>query len=195
MNSVIVEDPKRQRLVFFSIAFASFMVNVDTYIVNISLPTLARYFHAPASDVSWVVLSYQLAVTSLLLIFGKLGDRIGLKKVFLAGFTMFTASSVLCGCAPTLFILVLARFIQGIGASMLYALTPAMIPRFLPEKIRGPAFGALATATLRRRYQNAVRHGLLRCSIALVPASRRSLAWVPWDRTGPGGRCARCPKN
>jgi EmrB/QacA subfamily drug resistance transporter len=147
MSSVVVTDQKRQRIVLFSIAFASFMVNVDTYIVNISLPTLARYFQATAADVSWVILSYQLAVTSLLLIFGRLGDRVGLKKIFILGFALFTVTSLLCGLSPCLWVLVCARFLQGIGASVLYALTPAMIPRFLPEKVRGPAFGALATAT------------------------------------------------
>lgn len=146
-SSFVSEDIRRQRMILFSVAFASFMVNVDTYIVNISLPTIARAFGASTGDVSWIVLSYQLTITSLLMIFGKLGDRLGLKRVFIWGFGLFTLSSLFCGISPNLEILVLSRFIQGIGASVLYALTPAMVPRFLPEKVRGPAFGSLATAT------------------------------------------------
>lgn len=146
-ESFVSEDNRRQRLILFSVAFASFMVNVDTYIVNISLPTIAHAFGASTGDVSWIVLSYQLTITSLLMIFGKLGDRLGLKRVFIWGFGLFTLSSLFCGISPTLDILVLSRFVQGIGASVLYALTPAMVPKFLPGKMRGPAFGTLATAT------------------------------------------------
>lgn len=146
-SSLVAREPGRQRIILFSIAFASFMVNVDTYIVNISLPTISRYFNVSAPEVSWVVLAYQLTITSFLLVMGRLGDQRGLKKVFLLGFGIFTASSLLCGLAPNLGLLVLGRAIQGIGASMLFALTPAMIPRFLPAEKRGSAFGTNATLT------------------------------------------------
>lgn len=122
------------------------MVNVDTYIVNISLPTIASAFQTDTSNVSWVSMSYQLTVTGFLLIFGRLGDRVSIKKVFMFGYGLFTLSSLLCGLSNSLWALVLSRAIQGVGASVLYALTPAMVPRFLPENMRGPAFGALATA-------------------------------------------------
>lgn len=145
MDSIVVEDKKRNRMILFSIAFASFMVNVDTYIVNISLPVIAKFFNVGTGNIAWVVLSYQLTVTSLLLVFGRLGDKIGLKKVFILGFVLFTISSAMCGYSPSLLFLIISRAIQGIGASVLYALTPAMVPKFLPEKMRGPAFGTLAT--------------------------------------------------
>jgi len=100
-SDLIIKDKKRQKRIIFSIAFVSFMVSVDAYVVNISLPTISKYFRVGTGEVSWVVLSYLLAVTGTLLIFGKLGDRIGL--------------------------------------------TPAMIPKFLPETMRGTAFGYYAT--------------------------------------------------
>lgn len=146
MNSTITTDPRTQRLILLSICFASFMVNLDTYIVNISLPGIAQYFNATPKEVSWVVLGYNLTVASLLIIMGRVGDRLGLKRVFLLGFGLFTISSVMCGIAPTMLVLILGRCIQGIGASMLYAMTPAMVPKFLPASMRGPAFGTLATA-------------------------------------------------
>lgn len=136
----------RGGLILFSIAFATFMVNADSYIVNISLPTIAGYFKSDTEAVSWVVMSYQLTVTALLLVFGTLGDRLGIRRLFLGGYLVFTFSSLLCGLSPTLGVLVASRALQGVGASVLYALTPAMVPRYLPPEQRGPAFGALATA-------------------------------------------------
>jgi len=135
----------RHGLILFSIAFATFMVNVDSYIVNISLPTISAYFKAGTAAVSWVVMSYQLTVTGLLLVFGTLGDRIGIKRLFMVGYGLFTVSSLLCALSPTLGWLVTGRALQGIGASVLYALTPAMVPKFLPAEMRGTAFGTLAT--------------------------------------------------
>lgn len=132
--------------ILFSIAFATFMVNADSYIVNISLPVIAGYFKVGTEAVSWVVMSYQLTVTALLLVFGTLGDRIGIKRLFMLGYAVFTLSSLFCAISPSLGWLVASRALQGIGASVLYALTPAMVPRYLPPEQRGPAFGALATA-------------------------------------------------
>lgn len=134
------------RLILFSIAFATFMVNADSYIVNISLPVISGYFKADTEAVSWVVMAYQLSVTALLLVFGTLGDRLGIKRMFMVGYGVFTLSSLFCALSPTLAWLVAGRVLQGVGASVLYALTPAMVPRYLPPEMRGPAFGALATA-------------------------------------------------
>lgn len=134
------------RLILFSIAFATFMVNADSYIVNISLPVISGYFKADTEAVSWVVMAYQLSATALLLVFGTLGDRLGIKRLFMAGYGVFTLSSLLCALSPSLGWLVAGRVLQGVGASVLYALTPAMVPRYLPPEMRGPAFGALATA-------------------------------------------------
>jgi len=134
------------KLILFSIAFATFMVNADSYIVNISLPTIATYFKVDTEAVSWVVMSYQLTVTALLLVFGTMGDRIGIKRLFMLGYGIFTISSLTCAISPSLGWLVASRALQGAGASILYALTPAMVPRYLPPEQRGPAFGALATA-------------------------------------------------
>lgn len=137
-TSAEAENQGRYRRILFSIAFASFMVNVDTHIVNISLPTIAAEFNADTSRVSWVSLSYQLTVTGLLLFFGRMGDKVSIKSLFLFGYGLFTLSSLLCGIVNSLEALVAARALQGVGASVLYALTPAMVPRFLPANMRGP---------------------------------------------------------
>lgn len=139
-------DSRRHNLILFSIAFATFMVNLDSYIVNISLPAITAWFHTDTASATWVIVSYQLTVTGLLLAFGVLGDRIGIRRFFLFGYGVFTISSLVCALSGTLGWLVAGRALQGVGGAVLYALTPAMVPKFLPPSMRGAAFGMLATA-------------------------------------------------
>lgn len=129
-----------------STAAASFMVNLDTYIINVSIPAIARDLSASTADVSWVVMSYNLMVVSLLLICGKLADKIGLKKLFITGYILFTISSLLCALSQNLPQLIISRVIQGIGASVLYAMPQAMIGKFMPKEERGKGFGYSASA-------------------------------------------------
>jgi EmrB/QacA subfamily drug resistance transporter len=146
MDESSLISPSQQRWILISIAFTSFIVALDTYIVNVSLPAIARYFNVGTSDVVNVMVAYLLVITSTLLLFGKLGDRFGFKKFFVLGFCVFTAGSLLCGISPTLGILIGARCLQGIGGAMLYAIGTAMIPRHLPEHRRGFAFGITSTS-------------------------------------------------
>ena len=136
----------KSTILIYTISFASFMVNLDTYVVNVALPSITNSFGASTSDISWTVMSYNLMVVSLLLIFGKLGDTIGLKKLFIIGFGIFTISSLMCGISSSVLMLIVSRFLQGVGAAILYALPQAMIAKYLPQKSRGMAFGILAGA-------------------------------------------------
>lgn len=129
-----------------STAAASFMVNLDTYIINVSIPAIANDLNVSKADISWVVISYNLMVVSLLLICGKLADRIGLKKLFVSGFIIFTVSSLFCALSQNLVQLILSRIIQGLGASILYAMPQAMIGKFMPKEERGKGFGYSASA-------------------------------------------------
>lgn len=129
-----------------STAAASFMVNLDTYIINVSIPAIAADFLVSKADVSWVVMSYNLMVVALLLICGKLADRIGFKKLFITGFVLFTLSSLMCALSQNILQLTMARVVQGIGASILYALPQAIIGKFLPVEKRGMGFGLSASA-------------------------------------------------
>lgn len=136
----------QQHRILASIAFATFIVSLDIYIVSISLPTIAHHFDVGTSDVAHVMLAYLLVLSSTLLVFGKLSDRFGFRKVFSLGFCLFTIGSFSCGVSPTLEMLVCSRCLQGLGGAMLCAVGPAMIPRYLPQQHRGWAFGINSTA-------------------------------------------------
>lgn len=129
-----------------STAAASFMVNLDTYIINVSVPAIASDFGISKADVSWVVMAYNLMVVALLLICGKAADRFGLKKLFVGGFVLFTISSLGCALSENILELTAARVFQGIGASILYALPQAIIGKFLPVEKRGKGFALNASA-------------------------------------------------
>ena len=132
-------------LLIYTISFASFMVNLDTYVVNVALPDILKDFNSNTSNISWIILGYNLMVVSLLLVFGKLGDRIGVKKLFNIGFIVFTISSLFCGISNSVLFLILSRMVQGIGASILYALPQAMIAKYVPSDKKRLAFGILAS--------------------------------------------------
>jgi EmrB/QacA subfamily drug resistance transporter len=149
MDSYIVQDRVRQRWIIFTTCFASFMCVLDAFIVNISLPTIAHTFNAGTTEVARIVIVYLLVLTSTIPFFGKLGDRIGLTKVFAVGFVVFTLGSLLCGTSISINMLILSRCIQAVGGAMLSAVPAAIIPRFLPAEIRGVSFGAFSiTAAL-----------------------------------------------
>jgi EmrB/QacA subfamily drug resistance transporter len=131
-----------------SVAFAAFMTKLDTYIVNITLPTIARYFNVGTSDASHTVIVYLVVGTSTLLFFGRLGDRFGLRKIFLWGYGLFTVGSLLCAVSCSILMLIGSRLIQGLGGAMLISSGFAIIPKFLPANKTGWAFGILSTSAM-----------------------------------------------
>ena len=146
MTDTIVQGSGKIRWIIFSIAFATFMCTLDNYIVNISLPTIARVFNIDINMVSLVVISYLLIMTGTILLFGKLGDRLGLVRVFITGYIIFVIGSLLCGISSSITMLVISRCIQGLGGSILYSIPSALIPKYLPATMRGMAFGIITTS-------------------------------------------------
>lgn len=142
-----VNENSRDALIIFSVALATFMARLDSYIVNVSLPTMARYFDSSLSDISRVVFIYVLAAASTLLLFGKLADRTGLRRLFLWGYILFTAGSLLCGISGSLNMLTISRFVQGLGSSMLAATSLAILTRHIPQEKSGKAFGIFTSAS------------------------------------------------
>ncbi|HYD40392.1 MAG TPA: MFS transporter [Anaeromyxobacter sp.] len=121
------------------------MSSLDTSIAAAALPTLARAYGASFQDVQWVVLSYLLAITTLIVGVGRLGDIVGRRRLLLAGILLFTAASALCGGAPNLWVLVIARALQGLGAAAMMALTVAFVGDAVPRERTGSAMGLLGT--------------------------------------------------
>jgi EmrB/QacA subfamily drug resistance transporter len=117
------------------------MAFIDATVVNVALPTLQATFHATVVDVQWVVESYGLFLSSLILAGGALGDLFGRRRVFLVGVGIFAAASAACGLAPNIRALVIARCMQGLGAALLVPGSLAIISASFEEKSRGQAIG------------------------------------------------------
>ena len=128
-----------------SLSAAMLLSSLGTSIANVGLPTLAQAFHASFQAVQWVVLAYLLAITTLIVSVGRLGDITGRRRLLLAGIFLFTAASVLCGVAPTLGLLIAARAVQGLGAAIMMALTIAFVGETVPKERTGSAMGLLGT--------------------------------------------------
>jgi EmrB/QacA subfamily drug resistance transporter len=120
---------------------ASSMAFIDGTIVNVAAPKFQSAFHATVVDVQWVIESYGLFLSSLILVGGALGDWLGRRAVFLAGVVVFALASVVCGLAPGMHVLVMARSVQGIGAALLVPGSLAIISASFDEKMRGRAIG------------------------------------------------------
>jgi len=119
--------------------------SLGTSIANVGLPALAQAFTASFQEVQWIVLAYLLAITTLIVSVGRLGDITGRRRLLLAGISLFTAASVLCGFAPTLRLLIAARAAQGLGAAVMMALTLAFVGETVPKEKTGSAMGLLGT--------------------------------------------------
>jgi len=128
-----------------ALSLSMLLSSLGTSIANVALPTLAQAFGASFQDAQWVVLAYLLAVTTLIVSVGRLGDVAGRRRLLLAGLVLFTVASVLCGAAPTLRLLLVARAAQGLGAAIMMALTMALVGETVPKDKTGSAMGLLAT--------------------------------------------------
>lgn len=135
----------RRWLCFVSIALGTFMAYVDMNIVNIALPVIAREYQVGLSEVKWVVTAYLLMVTALVVIFGRIADLYGRKRLYVFGFAVFTLGAALCSVAPTLWMLVACRALEGIGGAALMANGSAILTESFPPEERGKALGTLGS--------------------------------------------------
>jgi EmrB/QacA subfamily drug resistance transporter len=114
-------------------------------IANVGLPSLAQAFGASFQEAQWVVLAYLLAITTLVVSAGRLGDALGRRRLLLIGILLFTLASVACGLSPTLAVLIAVRAAQGLGAAILMALTLSFVGETVPKERTGSAMGLLGT--------------------------------------------------
>src|SRR5579862_5148523 len=133
--SLVPEQPasRRQWVALIVVCLAMFMNALDGSIVNVALPDIQKNLHFSQSGLTWVVDAYLISFGSFLLMAGRLGDLVGRKKVFLAGITVFTLASILCGSATSQEMLVGARFVQGIGGALASSVIVAIIITEFPS--------------------------------------------------------------
>jgi MFS family permease len=148
MTSALVTEPTGQyhkRIAALSLAML--LPSLGTSIANVALPTIASSFGAPFQSVQWVVLAYLLSVTTLIVGAGRLGDMLGRRRLLLAGIALFGLASIICMIVPQLWMLVLARATQGMGAAVMMALTVASVGDLVPKDRIGSAMGLLGTVS------------------------------------------------
>ncbi|MGZ8369271.1 MAG: MFS transporter [Rhodoplanes sp.] len=127
------------------LSLSMLLSSLGTSIANVALPTFAQAFTASFQEVQWIVLAYLLAITTLIVSVGRLGDIIGRRRLLLAGIFLFTVASVLCGITAALWLLIAARAAQGLGAAIMMALTIAFVGETVPKEKTGSAMGLLGT--------------------------------------------------
>lgn len=130
-----------------AIGCGTFLTALDSSVVNTILPVIGRHFGKEIAVVEWVVTTYLLGISGLLLPFGRLGDMYGHKRVYLHGLLVFVVASSLCSVARSVLSLAGARALQAVGGSMVMANSPAILTRHFPAHRRGQALGIQATMT------------------------------------------------
>ena len=139
---IVQERQPNKWTVLGVLAIGILMATLDSSIVNISLPSISHYFSVPLNGaVEWVIIAYLVVIAGVLLTLGRLADMVGRKMLWIVGLIMFTLGSAICGAAPTLLVLILARAFQGLGGALLMAVSPAMLTGAFPPEERGRALG------------------------------------------------------
>ncbi len=128
-----------------SLALTMLLASLGVSIPNIALPSISKYFEAVFSDTQLIIIGYLLAVTVLIVAAGKIGDLFGRKKIFLIGIVLFSVAALASGFAQSLWMLVFARIIQGLGAAILLSLSIALMSDSVPKEKMGSVMGLMGT--------------------------------------------------
>jgi EmrB/QacA subfamily drug resistance transporter len=136
------EIARRSRWTLIAVCVGTFMLLVDVTIVQVALPTIQRHLGASFTDLQWVIDAYALSLAALILTWGSVSDRFGRKRVFIAGLAVFTGSSLLCGLAQSINMLIWSRALQGVGGAAMFATGLALIAQDFQGPARGKAIAA-----------------------------------------------------
>lgn len=142
-----MELQRIQKFASASLAVSVLLGSLGTSMANISLPSIAHSFEASFIKVRWVILVYLIASTLFSLLVGRLGDLKGRRRTLIVGTIIFASGTLLSGLAPFFWLLLLARMLQGIGASALLVLPMAIVTEVMPPEKTGRAIGLLATVS------------------------------------------------
>jgi len=143
---VSIKSPEG-RWIMVSAILASSMAFIDGTALNVVLPSLQQGLRATGADLFWILNAYLLMLAALILIGGSLGDRLGRKKIFMAGIFIFIAGSGACGLSSNVFFLILFRIVQGIGGALMIPGSLSLISSSIDEKERGKAIGTWSSVT------------------------------------------------
>jgi hypothetical protein len=139
---------RHPRWTLLASSFGLAMALVDVTVVNVAVSAIQTGLNTGVRGLSWVIDGYTLAFASLLLLAGGLGDRLGAKRIFVIGLALFTIASALCGAAPSLATLVLARILQGVGAALFVPSSLAILRQAYPKaQDRARAIGIWSALT------------------------------------------------
>ena len=177
----LVLHSAKGRVALVATVAASGMAMLDATVVNVALPHIGHDFDASVSSLQWVLTGYLLALASLILLGGALGDRFGRRRVFVIGTVWFAAASLLCGAAPNIKVLVIARVMQGIGA--------ALDGRRKRRSRPGCCASCSRPTTVRPRSAAPPRPPATptRSRVSRARSPARTLAWTPGPRPGAPG--------
>ncbi|MEU3616710.1 MFS transporter [Streptomyces sp. NPDC006872] len=135
-------SPRRRLLVLAICCMSLLIVSLDVTVLNVALPVMQQDLHATTAGLQWTIDAYTLVLASLLMLAGSTADRIGRKKVFMAGLVVFSIGSLLCSLAPNLDLLIAARMVQAVGGSMLNPVAMSIITNtFTAPRERARAIG------------------------------------------------------
>lgn len=136
----------RQRMILITVLVMTFMMTLDSSILNVALPTLAEDLKIPTSLIDWACTAYLISLCSFALIFGRIADNIGKAKIFQLGSLVFTIGSLLCSISTRFVPLILSRFIQGIGASAATSCNLGIITETFPAKNRAKVLSGISSS-------------------------------------------------
>ncbi len=152
---------------------AAFLVGLDFFVVNVSIPSIRTSLHASFAQVQLIIASYGLTYAVFLISGGRLGDIYGRKRMFMWGTGAFTLASLLCGLAPTPEFLIAARALQGVAGALLFPQVLSILQVTFPAGERAKAFGFFGTVIGTSSFSGNVLGGLL------VSANFLNLGWRP----------------
>lgn len=144
-HATAAHRPIHSGMVLTGLSLAILLSQLGTNIINVALPTLVKSLGVDFGAVQWVVVSYLLVVTALIVGVGRFGDQLGKKRLYLWGLAVFMAASVLCALSTSLLLLIAGRAGQGLGGAILMALSFAFVGEVFPKERTGFAMGVLST--------------------------------------------------